>query len=220
MSFDFLARHYDWLEALTAGRRLERMRAAGLDALRGRRRILSMGEGHGRFAAACVARYPDAELTCVDASERMLARARRRIATIVSPDRAARITWQCADVLSWSSEQKFDAIVTCFFLDCFPAARLESVVTRLAQSAARDAVWINVDFAVPARGWKRWRAQAIHALMYAFFRVTTRLPARRWTAPDELLAAQGFRLESRSESEWGLLRADVWRRRGTGDPAR
>ena len=52
MSFDALAPHYDWMEALLAGRRLERARAAQLDALAGRRRVLSAGEGHGRFAAA------------------------------------------------------------------------------------------------------------------------------------------------------------------------
>ena len=210
MSFDLLARHYDWLEALTAGPRLERMRAAGLDALPGRRRILSMGEGHGRFAAACLARYPDAELTCVDASERMLERARRRIER--SGASGASITWECADVLGWSAERKFDAIVTCFFLDCFPPVILERVIAQLARNATADAIWVNADFAVPARGWRRWRAKAIHAAMYAFFRSVARLPARRWTAPDRLLGTHGFRLETRRESEWGLLRTDAWRR--------
>ena len=214
VSFDPLARHYDWLENMTAGPRLERMRAVGLDALQGRRRILSMGEGHGRFAAACMARYPGAELTCVDASERMLARARRRVEAALARGGSRRplITWQCADALAWSSEQEFDAVVTCFFLDCFPATALEQVIGRITKSAARDALWVNVDFAVPARGWKRWRAEAIHRLMYAFFRAAVKLPARKWTAPDQLLTAQGFQLATRSESEWGLLRTDVWRR--------
>lgn len=220
MSFDGIARHYDWLEDFTAGKRLERMRAAGLDALAGRRRILSMGEGHGRFAAACAARHPDAELTCVDASEQMLARARRRVAEtlarVPTPRAEPRITWQCANALEWSSPREFDAIVTCFFLDCFPPEILALVIARLAASAAPDAVWLNVDFAVPSRGWTRWRAQAIHALMYAFFRPVTKLPARRWTAPDGLFAAQGFRLLRREEGEWGLLRADVWRRQLQG----
>lgn len=214
VSFDPLARHYDWLEALTAGPRLERMRAAGLDALGGRKRILSMGEGHGRFAAACLARHPQAELTCVDASERMLVRARRRVEAAHGAEAAARITWVCADVLNWqpATGQKFDAIVTCFFLDCFPEATLERVIARLAASATPEAVWINADFAVPGRGWRRWRAQAIHAVMYTFFRAAVGLPARRWTAPDRWLAAQGFRLGARFESEWGLLRTDEWRR--------
>jgi hypothetical protein len=48
--------------------------------------------------------------------------------------------------------------------------------------------------------------------MYAFFRVVTALPARRQTPPDDLLRAHGFRLAGRREFEWGLLRADLWRR--------
>ena len=52
MKFDRLAPHYDWMESWLAGERLQRARTSGLDALTGRRRILSVGEGHGRFAAA------------------------------------------------------------------------------------------------------------------------------------------------------------------------
>ncbi len=38
------------------------------------------------------------------------------------------------------------------------------------------------DFQIPAAGWKRWRAGAIHWLMYRFFRVVTRLPAAKYRA--------------------------------------
>lgn len=209
MNFDRLAPHYDWLEALTAGRRLERARTAWLDALPPRGRILSVGEGHGRFAAACAARWPQAELTCVEPSPRMLARARRR----VGPASAARIRWHLAELAAWAPHGSYDAVVTCFFLDCFPPEELAAAITRLAACAAPGAVWLVVDFAVPARGWRRWRARAVHALMYAFFRVATGLPARRWTKPDPLLRAQGFALAGRREFEHGLLRADLWRRR-------
>jgi ubiquinone/menaquinone biosynthesis C-methylase UbiE len=207
MNFDRLAPHYDWMEAVTAGRRLQRVRQHWLDALRGRQRLLSAGEGHGRFAAACVERFPGLAITCVEASARMLARAQRRL-------RSARsIRWEHADVLGWTPPAApFDAIATCFFLDCFPPAMLSNVVEKLAACAAPDAVWLVADFAVPARGIARWRARGIHALMYAFFRAAVSLPARRLAASDTLLAEHGFRLAGRREFEWGLLRADLWRR--------
>ncbi|HWA87590.1 MAG TPA: class I SAM-dependent methyltransferase [Opitutus sp.] len=224
-NFDRLAPHYDWLEALTAGPRLQRARTALLGELAGRRNILSVGEGHGRFAAACTARFPDARLTCVEASARMIARARRRLAARSqtnpdgrSPSRTAapvagNVIWHQADVLAWTPPpEKFDAIATCFFLDCFAPRDLTAVVAKLARGAARDALWLVVDFAVPARGLARHRARFVHALMYAFFRVATRLPARSLTPPDDLLAAHGFQLATRREFEWGLIRADLWRR--------
>lgn len=206
MNFDRLASHYDWLEALTAGARLQRMRTAWLEELQGCRRILSAGEGHGRFAAACAARHPAATLTCVEASPAMLRQAQARC-------HGARIEWVCAEITAWPPpEEKYDAIVTCFFLDCFPPDQLAAVVARLAACAAPQAQWLVVDFAVPAAGFARWRARAVHALMYAFFRFAVGLPARRLTPPDALLRAHGFRRTGVHDTEWGLLRAERWQR--------
>jgi ubiquinone/menaquinone biosynthesis C-methylase UbiE len=208
MKFDRLAPHYDWMEHWLAGERLQRTRITWLEELRGRRRILSVGEGHGRFAAACAARFPEAELTCVEASVRMIARAQCRLGPA-----AARVRWHHADALLWKPAGEFDAIVTCFFLDCFPPDALAAVVKHLAACATRDAVWLVADFALPTRGAARWRARGVHWLMYEFFRRVVALPARHLTPPDPLLRAHGFELAGRRESDWGLLHSDLWRKR-------
>lgn len=207
MNFDRLAPHYDWMEAFLAGDRLQRARTAWLGELAGRRRILSVGEGHGKFAAACRARFPEAELTCIEASPAMGTRARRRLGAD-----AKNVNWHCGDLLAWEGGGAFDAIVTCFFLDCFPPETLAAVVEALARRAAPDAIWLLVDFTLPPRGLARWRALAVHGLMYAFFRRVTGLPARRLTLPDDLLRRQGFTPAGRREFEWGLVRSEVWRR--------
>jgi ubiquinone/menaquinone biosynthesis C-methylase UbiE len=208
MSFNRLAPHYDWMEAFTAGDRLQRVRTVWLEELRGRRRILSIGEGHGRFAAACAARFPDADLTCVDASSAMLAVAKKRTNGV-----SATIHWECADFPAWQPDGTYDAIVTCFFLDCFTPTQLAGVIGKLAACAAPNAIWLVADFALPERGLARQRARAVHALMYTFFRFATELPARLLTPPDALLQANGFHLSRRREFEWGLLRADLWQKK-------
>ncbi|MFT3783827.1 MAG: methyltransferase domain-containing protein [Nibricoccus sp.] len=208
MNFDGLARHYDWMEKVTAGSRLQRMRTHWLEKLAGRRNILSAGEGHGRFAAACVARYPQARMTCVEGSGAMIAKAKARPGL-----QSANVTWVQADVLNWTYQEKYDAVVTCFFLDCFPEETLSRIVAKLSDAAADEAIWLVVDFAVPTSGWARWRALFVHALMYRFFRLATKLPAKRLVPPDAFLEAQGFKRVDRVETEWGLLRADVWRRK-------
>ena len=207
MSFDRLASHYDWLEAVTAGSRLQRARTQWLDALAGCQHVLSVGEGHGRFAAAFLERFPKSNLTCVEASTAMMRLAQRR--TRKWKDR---VRWERAEVLDWQPHEKYDAVVTCFFLDCFPPESLAAVVRHLANAAAVRAVWLLTDFTLPAGGPARLRAKMIHSVMYAFFRAMVGLPARRLTMPDELLANSGFRLTDRRDFEWGLLRADVWHR--------
>ncbi len=210
MTFDRLAPHYDRMEALLAGERLQRARTAWLDRLEGRRRILSVGEGHGRFAAACTARFPEAELTCVEASSGMLAAAQRRLGPA-----AARVRWCHGDVFAWEPDVPFDAIATGFFLDCFPPEQLAALIARLARGAAPGALWFVADFTVPPAGPARWRARAVHALMYAFFRRVAGLPALRLTPPDDLLRSHGFHRIARRTFDWGLLHSDVWLHRGT-----
>ena len=207
MNFDRLAPHYHRLEALSGGGLLQRARTAWLDELKDCRSILSAGEGHGRFAAACTARFPATRLTCIEASAAMIAAAKAHLGS-----RGVPIRWHHAELLHWGTGEKFDAIVTCFFLDCFPPDELAAVIGKLAGCAAPKAVWLVVDFSIPAGGFARWRAKAVHTLMYAFFRRAVALPARRLTTPDALLQAQGFQLSGRREYNCGLVRADLWRR--------
>lgn len=120
-----------------------------------------------------------------------------------------------ADALEWRPPQRaYDAVVTHFFLDCFPADQVKRLVAVLAEAAKPNAVWLLADFCVPASGFQRIRARLIHQLMYLFFRATCRLPARALSPPDEALQAHGFTLQDRQMSEWGLLHSDSWVRSG------
>lgn len=209
MSFDLLAPHYGWMERVAGGRLLQRCRTAWLDRLDGCERLLIAGVGHGRLLHALLPRHPAIRIVCVDASAGMLREAEKR-ARHARLD-LGRVEFVHARLPEWRPPAGlFDAIATPFFLDCFAPAQLDAVVATLARSAAPRAEWLVSDFTVPPRGWARQRARAVHAAMYAFFRVATRLPARRLTPPDALLAGHGFALGGRRTFNHGLLQADWW----------
>lgn len=213
MSFDAIAPHYTWMEAVLAGRRLQRCRVTWLESLAAAHDILVLGVGHGHFVRRCAARFPAARITAVDASTAMLHAAETRLRRSEQPD--APVTFIRATLPAWSPDPaSFDAIVTHFFLDCFAPAELAAVIGNLSRAARPAARWLVSDFAVPPRGLARHRARAVHALMYAFFRRVTQIRARRVTPPDAWLAAEGFSLAGRRASEWGLLQADLWVRTG------
>jgi ubiquinone/menaquinone biosynthesis C-methylase UbiE len=214
VSFDRLAPHYGWMEQLIAGRLLQRCRTAWIDQLAGCRRLLIAGVGHGRLLHELLPRHRDLRVVCVDASAGMLREAEKR-ARRARLD-LARIEFIHARLPNWApATGAFDAIATPFFLDCFAPSQLDAVISTLARAATPRAEWLISDFAVPPRGWARQRARAVHALMYAFFRVATRLPARCLTPPDSQLAAHGFVLRGRRTFNHGLLQADWWNRRPT-----
>lgn len=210
MGFDALARHYRWMEFVLAGNKLQRCRMAFLARVAAEN-ILLVGEGNGRFLCECRRKFPNARITVVDASVQMLWAARQRLER--HGLNFSQVEFIHANALEWKLKPMvFDLIVTHFFLDCFPGDQLKQVVANLASSAAPGALWLLADFQLPAFGLRRCRAQVIHAMMYAFFRAVTGIPARRLTAPDDFLRAFGFALAERRTSECDLLRADLWRR--------
>lgn len=198
------------MEFVLAGEKLQRCRTGFLNEIPAARSILLMGEGHGRCLVECCRRFAGARIVCADASERMLAQARRRLTGLSAE--AMHVEFIRADVLNWSpSRGAFDLIATNFFLDCFREDQLERVVGRLAAVATPGTNWLLADFQIPSAGLKRIRSRLILWAMYAFFRTTTRLPAKHLTAPDSFLKRAGFILHRRVEVEWGLLHRDWWR---------
>ncbi len=211
MSFDTLAPHYRWMEFLLAGNKLQRCRTTFLPQVADARNVLILGEGNGRFLLACRRALPKARITCLDASARMLAIARRRL--LRHGANVDGIDFVTADARSWAPpKSSFDLIVTHFFLDCFGPEDVQRLVSGLAEAAKPQAAWLLADFQAPASGLARKRAQVVHWLMYRFFRLVTRLPAKKLSQPDSFLHAQRFALVDRRVSDWGLLRTDWWTR--------
>lgn len=210
MSFDRLAPHYRWMEALLAGSVLQRCRTRWLAEVPPPRRALLAGEGPGRMLDACARVWPGCEFTVLDSSRGMIEQARRRWRQ--GSDGPA-VNFIAADGREWSGPRgTFDVVVTNFFLDCFAPEDLRRVVHNLAAVAAPGAIWLVSDFTVPTAGWRRWRARSVLALAYGFFHVATDISARRVTPPDDHLRAMGFVLRRRDEFNFGLIHADLWQR--------
>ena len=208
MSFDLLAPHYTWMERVLAGPRLQRARTVWIEQLANCDRIFIAGVGHGHFLRACAKRFPHAQIVSVDASAGMLNRARAAV-----PNHP-RFEFVHASFPQWRPPaHSFDALVTHFFLDCFPPRQLGEVIAGLSESVRTRAHWLVTDFSIPARGWKRQRARAIHSAMYAFFRPIAGVRAKRVTPPDDLMRSEGFVLTGRAHREWGLIQSDIWSRR-------
>ncbi len=200
------------MEFVLAGEKLQDCRTAFLDRVAHAKKVLILGEGNGRFLRECRLRLPKAQIMCVDASAQMLASARKR--ANIPGHNSDDIKFIHADALTWApAESDIDLFVTHFFLDCFRPEQLKLLIAKLTSVAAPRANWLLADFQAAASGLQRQRSRIILWMMYRFFRVATRLPAKRLTPPDALLEAHGFELRERRESDWGLLHSDWWQRK-------
>ena len=170
MNFDRLATHYHWLENLFAGGLMQRCRTTFLSCTKNSRNALLVGEGTGRFLVELLHFNPQIQITCVEQSDGMIEQARQRLARERLD--CSRVKFEQTDVLRWKPPaDKFDLVVTNFFLDCFRADELQKLVSLLAKSATAEAVWLLADFRVPERGWRRTRANIGLWALYAFFKV-------------------------------------------------
>lgn len=208
--YDGLARVYRLLEFLAFGRDLERIRFAHLARLRECRSILVLGEGDGRCLERLVAEAPAARIDCLDLSPAMLARATARLA---GGEAAGRVSFRQADLLTADlPPARYDAVVTCFFLDCFTAEQAAAVMGRIEGSLLPGARWLWADFTLPAGGLARWRARLWVGLLYRFFRWQTGLPARELPPVEPGLAAAGWKPVAELSLQHGLLRSAVYAR--------
>jgi SAM-dependent methyltransferase len=208
VSFDAVAPWYRTLETIAFGNALQRARIGCLTEIGFPRRVLIVGEGNGRFLAELLRAHRDIEVDCVDASERMLSLARKR----VGPD-AERVRFLQRDITSWTPPaDRYDLIVTHFFLDCFRADQLADIVRKLSQAATANATWLLADFCVPSDGFDRLRARAWLGAMYRFFRYVAGIPARDLVDPSPFLRSENFVLTQEHLLRHGILKSQLWRR--------
>lgn len=170
-------------------------------------RILILGEGDGRFLAEFLLASPQAAVEVCDISAGMIARSRRRVRD------DPRVTFRLGDARTLDfPSATFDLIVTNFFLDCFPAGQLEPLIQTLSDALAPGGRWIVGDFRCGGKGAVRTRAAWKLAVMYAFFRLATRLSAKSLADPKPFLFANGLVRVEELTWQGGFLSAALWQR--------
>ncbi len=210
--FDSVAPHYWWIERLSFGWQLHKIRTAMLPELATCRTALVVGEGDGRFLVDFLSLNQTVRVDCVDASKGMIALARHRLSQV--PGGADRVTFHIADVrYDPLPDRRYDAIVTNFVLDCFPRDELGFVLNRLARLLENGSMWVVGDFSRPTAKWAKPLAELLLWGMYFFFGVFTGIKARRLVDPAPFLQSHNFTLQREQLLLGGFLTSQLWSRR-------
>lgn len=136
----------------------------------------------------------------------MLDRARKR-----SGANADRVHFIQTDLLSAELPiRHYDAVITCFLLDCFTETDARFAVKKIATSLRLPAKWLWADFVLPPCGLARWRAQVWLTVRYTFFRWQTGRRTRELPPSEVLITSIGFTCVVKSTFQWGLVRNAVF----------
>jgi ubiquinone/menaquinone biosynthesis C-methylase UbiE len=206
-NFDPVAHWYCWLEYATFGRALERCRFALLPALEDAQRVLILGEGDGRFLKKLLSINSTARIDVIEASAGMMKLARGRL----SDGEARRVKFHLADARNWDfPEAEYDAIVTCFFLDCFSIETLARFIPSVAASIRPGGDWLVAEFRQPRQGVSALRARLWLEAMYFFFCRSSRLEVCRLPQWEVILKSFGVEVRETIDQQGGLLCAGHW----------
>jgi ubiquinone/menaquinone biosynthesis C-methylase UbiE len=209
VSFDLIARPYQWLEYLSFGPWLGRCRRAQLEHLAGAQHALLLGDGDGRFLARLLAANPTLIADVVDSSHSMLRILDRRVRRSGLQARR-RICLHHADALDWSPSGSYDLIVSHFFLDCFYPHQLEQILDRVLPHLRPGAQWVISEFAIPRNAAAAYLARGLIGLLYRAFGLLTGLPVRALPDYTCSLLRRGFVPRRDRRYLAGLLCSQLW----------
>jgi SAM-dependent methyltransferase len=213
-NFDPIARPYRWLEYLTLGPLLQRCRLHYLPSLLHQKKALILGDGDGRFLSQLLAANPHLHADAVDTSKTMLQLLRARCEA-ASPTARTRLHTHQTDALTFSSPspERYDLVVTHFFLDCLTQPNLEALIARTIPTLTPRALWLISDFRIPSSGPTRLAAKILTRALYLAFRLLTGLRASR--LPDHVtpLTHAGLTRIAHHHRMAGLLTTELWQQR-------
>jgi ubiquinone/menaquinone biosynthesis C-methylase UbiE len=189
VGYDRVAWCYDVLAGLVFGPALRNAQRAALEGLpAGAPHVLILGGGTGWVLTEVLRRRPAATVLYLEASPRMLARSRARLAR-ECPAATAQVEFRHGTQDALQPDESFDAVITFFVLDCIAPTDIAGALARLRAALRPGAPWLLADFRPARRGWRRWLLTA----MYFFFRLTTGLRARELPRLRPALARLGMR---------------------------
>jgi SAM-dependent methyltransferase len=209
-SFNLVTPFYDQLSSLVFGAALYQAQESHLALIPAGARVLLIGGGTGRILPALLQQSACREVVFLEASDKMLAKARELAAGL--PD-GNRIVFRLGTEEDIGPAEKFDVVLTFFFLDLFSPALLNPITKRLYRALAPGGWWLASDFVCPpGSGLRQAGAALLFRTMYLFFRVTCGISAT--TLPDWQGQLGGYGLKPAKSCYFyqGLIKASAYQK--------
>lgn len=207
-TFDQVAPFYDALARLIFGNILLQAQTAFLLDVPAGSRVLIIGGGTGQILTILLQQGNCREIVFLEVSEKMLQQARTGIK---DQPNAHQVSFRLGTEAAILPGEKFDVIMTHFFLDLFSDKFLPPLLTILHRALAKEGYWVATDFVIPKElSWQRIWAKILLKIMYIFFGLTCRISAK--SLPDWEAWLRQYGLEAKQSRFFyhGLIRAALF----------
>lgn len=182
-NFNRISNIYDILKRLVFGKQIENATNHFLKQIPSNSKILIIGGGTGGILRNFNTSH---QIKYLELSAAMLKKAK-------SINLKVNVEFIEADILEWTTYEKFDFIITPFVLDCFSEKQLTIILPKLKNTLNKEGKWIQTDFYPKTRSHKL----LIH-IMYLFFNLATNLKVKDLADFDSLFEKYEFILKRKA----------------------
>ncbi len=193
--FNKIAWFYDFLKKIVYGNSTIKAEQFFLPKIKRGDSVLIIGGGTGEILESIA---EEITIDFVDASPNMISRAQKR-------KTKASVSFICGTKQDIPKE-KYDVVITNFFLDLFEDDELSQIVEDLKQHCSRH--WIVTDFQ-NAKSSKTI-GKVLEWCMYRFFKLTTSIGAKRVADFDTLLKTKGMNVIASKSNYRGFVKTSLW----------
>ena len=205
--FDRIAPIYDGLARLVFGQCLKEAQIALFSEIEPDSKVLILGGGTGWILTE-VFRLSQPSWVCyVEASHGMMARTQEEIRYRGLPQH--RIGLHLGTVETLRRSEKFEVVITPFFLDLFSAMTATQVIQDIKDLHQPHGIWLFTDF-LPQNLTQR----TLLKIMYSFFRLTCRIEGKHLLPFDQLFEAGGYYQDPGLQWRKGMLYSTIYRQEG------
>jgi tRNA (cmo5U34)-methyltransferase len=203
--FNPIAGFYDRLARFVFGKAIVNAQTHFLGELLQCQNVLVLGGGTGWIAEEILKVNPAINITYIDASDKMIQFAEKRLNALSQNISLIHGTQQ-----SIPDDVFYDAVITNFFLDLFPEGELEIVVNQICNSVKPGTLWLVCDFENQEKIWQ----EMLLRVMYQFFRATTGVSAKKLPGWRSMLKSK-YCVETHCRGFYhGFIQAVVFRLNG------
>jgi len=199
--FDLLAPIYDSLARFVFGKSIVDSQTWYLDKIPADSRVLILGGGTGWLLEELRKRNSSCTVWYIEISQKMIERACHR-------DLKPTVHFIQGTEKEIPANQKFDVVITNFYLDLFSEKALKEVVDRINSHTTTSTLWLVTDF---VNGGKWWH-KLILKTMYLFFKLVCGIEANHLPEWFAQLRSQGWREANTKVWYSHFIKSTVWSR--------
>lgn len=200
--FNRIAPYYDWIVKVVFGKSMIEAQTHYLRTIEEGASVLILGGGTGWLLKRIAENNPLCTVLYVDASERMIEISKKNVNDVKG------ITFLCGTEQEIPKGERFDVVITNFYLDLFTEHRLKDVLAHIQFSLAPKGLWIVTDFVDEGKWWQKFLLR----IMYLFFRKVANIEGHCIQSLGPLMNTLGLTEKECRSFYKGFIKTSIYQR--------